>query len=239
MRRLLPWFLDMKKKSFAVIAAAGSGQRMGGISKPNIELLGKSLFEYVMEAFCQSSVDGIAVVCSEDNEESLRRIANGFAKPIIFLRGGKTRAESVRNGIDRCGDAEIICVHDCARPFITKEMIEESISAAEEFGAACVCSPITDTVKYKEPETGIVSTPARENMFAVQTPQCFKKEHYLRAEEAFREEISLFTDETSLLEAIGIEVKYIKTLNTNMKLTAIDDVPIAEILMKQRVKTND
>lgn len=229
----------MKKKSFAVIAAAGSGRRMGGVSKPNIELLGKTLFEYVMEAFCQSSVDRIAVVCSEDNEDSLRRLAEGFKKPVVFLRGGETRAESVRNGICQCGDAEIICVHDCARPFITKEMIEESISAAEEFGAACVCSPITDTVKYKDPETGIVSTPDRANMFAVQTPQCFKKERYLRALEAFGEGISSFTDETSLLEAMGTEVKYIKTLAVNMKLTAIDDVPIAEILMKRRVKTND
>lgn len=227
------------KKSCAVIAAAGSGRRMGGVSKPNIKLLGKTLFEYVLDAFDESSVDEIVVVCSEDNENSLRELAKGYKTPITLVRGGETRAQSVFNGISASKDAEIFCVHDCARPFITKEVIEETINAAEKFGASCVCSPITDTLKYKDPETGVVSTPDRGNMFAVQTPQCFKKSLYLRARESVGEDITIFTDETSLLEKIGVEVKYIKRLETNMKLTAIDDVPIAEIIMKQKVKNND
>lgn len=227
----------MKNKAYAVIAAAGSGSRMGGISKPNIRILGKTLFEYVLDAFCESSVSGIAVVCSQDNRRSLEELAAGCGKPVKFVLGGKTRADSVFNGVSACDDAEIICTHDCARPFITKELIDEAIAEAIAFGASCVCSPVTDTLKYKDPETGIISTPARENMFAVQTPQCFKKELYLQARNNFGEDISSFTDETSLLEAQGIEVKYIKKLQTNMKLTATDDVPIAEILMKQRVMT--
>ncbi len=222
------------KKACAVIAAAGSGNRMGGISKPNIEILGKTLFEYVLEAFDSSSVCEIVVVCSEDNEASLRALAGNIAKPITFTRGGATRAESVANGISCASkECEIICTHDCARPFVTAKMIDETVKEASFHGAACVCSPVTDTVKHKDPLTGFVSTPERANLFAVQTPQCFKKSLYLHAKNALGD-ISSFTDETSVLEEIGVEVSYIKVDGVNMKLTSPDDVPIAELLMKRR-----
>lgn len=224
-----------EKKVCAVIAAAGSGNRMGGISKPNIEILGKALFEYVLEAFDNSCVSEIVVVCSEDNEASLRALANGFEKPISFTRGGATRAESIANGINSASKGcEIICTHDCARPFVTAEMIDKTVLEAALHGAACVCSPVTDTVKHKDPLTGFVSTPERANLFAVQTPQCFKKSLYLYAASALGSGISDFTDETSVLEEIGVEVSYISHSGTNMKLTAPDDVPIAELLMKKR-----
>ncbi len=226
------------KKRYAVIPSAGSGRRMGGVSKPNLKLLGKTLFEYVLEAFDNSVVDEIVVVCSEDNENSLRELAKGFKKPIRQVRGGESRAESVFNGISACENADIICVHDCARPFITSEIINKTINAADIFGAACVCAPVTDTLKYKDPKTGVVSTPQRANLFAVQTPQCFKRDIYIKACE-IAGDISGFTDETSLLENIGQRVEYIPWAETNMKLTAVDDLPIAEILMKRRTKTND
>ena len=222
------------KKACAVIAAAGSGRRMGGISKPNIEILGKTLFEYVLEAFDGSSVCEIVVVCSEDNEASLRALSGNALKPITFTRGGETRAESISNGIACASrDCEIICTHDCARPFVTAEMIDETVKEASIHGASCVCSPVTDTVKHKDPLTGFVSTPERANLFAVQTPQCFKKSLYLHAKNALGD-ISTFTDETSVLEEIGVEVCYIKSDVVNMKLTSPDDVPIAELLMKRK-----
>ena len=223
----------MTNKSFAVIAAAGSGQRMGGVSKPNILLLGKTLFEYVVHAIVASVVDGIIVVCSEDNEDSLRALAKNVKKPISFVRGGKTRAESVFNGISACAeDSEIICVHDCARPFITPETIDLSIKTAIDKGASCVCSPATDTLKQKNSD-GSVSTLDRSSIFAVQTPQCFKKSLYLDARAATTS-IDIFTDETSLLESAGFKVEYITTYENNMKLTSKSDVPLAEAIMKSR-----
>lgn len=223
------------KKACAVIAAAGSGSRMGGISKPNIKILGKTLFEYVLEAFDNSCVSEIVVVCSEDNEESLRALAVNGKKPLVFTRGGETRAESVANGINAASrDCEIICTHDCARPFVTAAIIDETVREASLHGASCVCSPVTDTVKYKDPLTGFVSTPERANLFAVQTPQCFKRSLYLHAKNALGGDLADFTDETSVLEEIGVEVKYIRQDGVNMKLTAPEDVPIAEILMKRK-----
>ena len=174
------------------------------------------------------------MVCSEDNEDSLRELAKGFNKPLMQVRGGESRAESVFNGINACADADIICVQDCARPFVTAEIINTTVKAAEEFGAACVCAPVTDTVKYKDPSTGLVSTIDRANLFAVQTPQTFKKEIYLSAVSSAEGDISGFTDETSLIEASGKGVEYIPWSETNMKLTALDDIPIAEILMKRK-----
>ena len=223
----------LNKKVCAVIAAAGSGRRMGGVSKPNIKVLGKTLFEYVLDAFDKSCVDEIVVVCSCDNELSLRELANGYKKPITFILGGETRAESVKNGISQSSkDAEIICVHDCARPFITAEMIDEAVEKANFHGASCVCADVTDTVKYKQPN-GYIQTPERSALFAVQTPQCFKKSLYLHAVNAVNGDISGFTDETSLLEEIGVEVCYFNRKETNIKLTTADDVPIAEVLMKK------
>ena len=224
----------LNKKVCAVIAAAGSGRRMGGVSKPNIKVLGKTLFEYVLDAFDKSCVNEIVVVCSEDNELSLRELAVGYNKPIIFTRGGETRAESVKNCVTQSSkEAEIICVHDCARPFVTAEMIDEAVEKASFHGASCVCADITDTVKYKQPN-GCVQTPERSALFAVQTPQCFKKSLYLHAVNAVDGNISGFTDETSLLEEIGVEVCYFKRKETNIKLTKTDDVPIAEILMSKK-----
>jgi 2-C-methyl-D-erythritol 4-phosphate cytidylyltransferase len=227
----------MINKAYAVIAAAGSGSRMGGVSKPNIKILGKTLFEYVLRAFDESCVCGVNVVCSEDNEDSLRVLAKDFKKPIAFTRGGATRAESVKNGVSALPkDAYLVCVHDCARPFITAEMINTALEAAEKHGASCVCSAVTDTIKQKDALTGFVSTPDRDSLFAVQTPQCFKRSLYSHAANAVGAAIADFTDETSLLEEIGVEVCYIKRLETNMKITAIDDVPIAELLMKRRTQ---
>ncbi len=231
---------SVKNRSCAVIAAAGSGRRMGEVSKPNIKILGKTLFEYVLDAFDRSCVDEIVVVCSEDNENSLCALATEYKKPITFTRGGKTRAESVFNGISQSSKGtELICVHDCARPFVTAEMINEALIAAEKQGASCVCADVTDTIKYKHPATGFVSTPERASLFAVQTPQCFKKSLYLHAVNAVGGDISSFTDETSLLEEIGVEVAYLKQTGTNMKLTVVDDVPVAEILMSKREVRHD
>ncbi len=227
--------INPNPKTYAVIAAAGSGQRMGGVSKPNILLLGKTLFEYVIDAFEKSNVDGITVVCSEDNEESLRALAKNVKKPITFVRGGKTRSASVFLGIDASREADVICVHDCARPFITPEIINKTIEAAISFGASCVCSPATDTLKQENPD-GSISTLDRSKIFAVQTPQCFQKLIYLRAFKRARGKIDFadFTDETSLLEAARFKVEYITTYENNMKLTSKSDVPLAEAIMKSR-----
>ncbi|MBR2900883.1 MAG: 2-C-methyl-D-erythritol 4-phosphate cytidylyltransferase [Clostridia bacterium] len=222
------------KKVCAVIAAAGSGSRMGGVSKPNIKILGRTLFEYVLSAIEDSFIDEIVVVCSKDNEESLKELAKSFNKPIKFVLGGSMRAESIKNGVLASSeDIEIICAHDCARPFVTREILEDTVNRAIETGASCVCSSVTDTVKYKNPQTNEVTTLDRSNMFAVQTPQCFNKRLYLDAVEHASDIYGNFTDETSLIEYFGAKVDYIVRTEPNMKLTSPSDVALAEAIFKQ------
>ena len=214
----------------AIIVAAGSGRRMGGVSKPLIRILGKTLFEYVFEAFLESSVSEIIVVCSAENEDDLKRLASasGTDKEIIFVRGGDARSDSVYNGI-QAAHGEIICVHDCARPFVTAEIIEEVLGKAEEHGLSSACTKVTDTIRLLGEKD---STPDREKLIAMQTPQAFKKSLY--AEARAKNGSKTFTDETSMLESIGIKTEYVFCEKNNMKLTTPDDIIIAEALMKSR-----
>ncbi len=223
-----------RKKVCAVIAAAGSGSRMGGVSKPNIKISGRTLFEYVLSAIENSFIDEVVVVCSKDNIDSLKELSVGYKTPIKFVLGGSMRAESIRNGVlASSDDIDIICAHDCARPFITKEILEDTVNRAIDSGASCVCSPVTDTVKYRNPQTNEVSTLDRSNMFAVQTPQCFNKKLYLDAVEHAKDIYGNFTDETSLLEHFGAKVDYIVRTEPNMKLTSPSDVSVAEAILKK------
>ena len=205
---------------------------MGGVSKPNIKLGGKTLFEYVLDAFCQSNIDEIVVVCSEDNRESLTELSKNVTKPVSFVLGGKTRAQSVKNGVSASGiETKIVCVHDCARPFITPSVINRAIESACKTGASCVCSAVTDTLKGISPKDGTVYTLDRSRIFAVQTPQCFKKSLYFEACESSGDLFDSFTDETSLLEHHGVSVEYVKNEEINLKLTTKSDIELAEGLI--------
>ena len=217
----------------AVIVAAGSGKRMGGVSKPLIKLGKKTLFEYVLEAFCASSVDSIVVVCSGQNEEALKDIAANFGeKPISFSPGGNTRAESVFFGVKECGRCDYVCVHDCARPFVTPEIIENVIAGAKETGASTACSPVTDTIKFVDEEHGAIYTPEREHLLSIQTPQCFRREYYLPAFALAASDKKVFTDESALMEHAGIKVNYVRCDASNIKLTTKDDLEMFKAYLK-------
>ena len=135
----------------AIIVAAGSGTRCGGLAKPLIPLYkGKTVLSYVLEAFAAcGTVDEIVVVCKDSSR--FEPLLGGVS--VVFAPGGATRAASVYNGV-RAADAKtkFVCIHDCARPFITPEDIRLVCEKAYETGAAAACSPMRDTVKYIEPE---------------------------------------------------------------------------------------
>lgn len=217
----------------AVIVAAGSGTRMGGVSKPEIRLDGKSLFARVLEAFGASCVQEIVVVCGE-NRTRLEAIAKEMKpeKPVRFCGGGKTRTESVFRGVNACERANLlICVHDCARPFVTPEIIDTVIGEARQSGAATACSPVTDTIKYVDPEQHAIYTPAREHLIALQTPQVFRRDFYEVAYALASRKAAKFTDETAMLEAAGVSVAYVHTDPRNIKLTTREDLTLARAIL--------
>ena len=229
----------------AVIVAAGRGSRMGGISKPEIKIGGKTLLNWVLDAFLASEVREIVVVCGSNREDLEKWIPADPPVPIRLCSGGKERSESVWNGISALSSAcEMACVHDCARPFVTPEIISDVLRDAAVTGAASACCPVTDTIKYVDPEHKSVFTPRRDCLISLQTPQIFRKDWYLAAYATARKREKAgkgprFTDETSLLENAGFPVAYTECPPANIKLTTKDDILTARAIHLLRKKAEE
>ncbi|OGO89270.1 MAG: 2-C-methyl-D-erythritol 4-phosphate cytidylyltransferase [Clostridiales bacterium GWF2_36_10] len=214
-----------------IIVAAGSGTRMGTVAKPLIKLGKKTVFEYVLEAFLASSVDEIVVVCT-DKAALMPLISFDAKKPISFAEGGKTRALSVYNGVSQTRKGEgLVCIHDCARPFVTTEIIDSVIEAAAVSGVATASHPVTDTIKYINTEAKTIYTPERKFLFSVQTPQVFIKNIYMISFALAQKQCFTSTDETSMAENAGFSVTYVETSKNNIKLTTPDDIKTAKAML--------
>ena len=217
----------------AVIVAAGSSTRMGGEDKQFIRLCGKPILAHSMTAFQNCPViEEIVVVTKADSVEAVRAMAAeyGIDKLTAVTEGGASRAESVRNGVAAvsCG-AEFVAIHDGARPLVTPEDITR---CAFRCGGAVLAVPVTDTVKYGRKNGFVEYTPAREKLFAAQTPQIFDLEIYRAAmERAFRE-LSDWTDDSRVFENDGRRVFLTPGNRKNIKITSPEDVLIAEAFLK-------
>lgn len=220
------------KPVFGVIVAAGSGSRMGGVIKPLIQIEGRTLFERVLGAFEQSSVDAITVVCPED-DSPFRELAAHCKKPVTFTRGGSMRAESVYNGIMASEGAYAVCVHDCARPFVTAEIIDSVCGSVQATGASCACSAVTDTIRYVDFESGEIYTPDRRHLLSIMTPQAFLTEVYTDSVKKIGD-ISGFTDECGMLVSAGVSVEYVICPSDNIKLTSPEDITLAIAIERVR-----
>ena len=215
----------------AIIVAAGTGSRFGGdIPKQFREVKGKMVLEHTISRFEESSlVEELIVVLSETviNEE---RFEFSSEKPLTMIAGGATRAESVRNGLDVIDEFKgVVAVHDGARPLVTSEEIDSVIQAAEQTGAACLGTSVTDTIK-RVADDRIVETVDRSNLWRAATPQCFDVEILRRAydEAEFPEQA---TDECSLVEMIGVDISTVEGSTRNIKITYEEDLKIAEVYL--------
>ncbi|HBL83576.1 MAG: 2-C-methyl-D-erythritol 4-phosphate cytidylyltransferase [Clostridiales bacterium GWF2_38_85] len=221
----------MIQKVSAIIVAAGDGTRMGGVSKPLILLNGITVFEHVLQKFIRSKyIDEIVVACKDTAE--LESIAAKYREsmPITLVQGGATRNESVNKAFCATDkDTRIIVIHDCARPLVLTETINEIIEAAFRSGAATASTPVTDTIKYIDEDK--VKTPKRSALKAVQTPQVFNKDVYSVALALAKKNNYIATDDTTLVEKAGFKVTYVDCPVTNIKLTTPSDVVIANTLI--------
>ncbi len=220
----------------AIIVAAGSSTRMGlQKSKQFIELCGETVIQRTLRAFEDCGViDSVVVVCRESDESEMRSIAreNGFKKVRAFVNGGKTRDESVKNGIFVCDERTThYAIHDGARPLIEGEDIIKVVTAALDCSAAALGTLVTDTIKVVDENNVIVSTPNRSSLRAVQTPQVFEKSLYLRALENGNSEG--ITDDCQLVESIGERVRIIISNGSNIKLTTQSDIKTAEMIIRE------
>lgn len=229
----------MKKYTSAIIAASGNSTRMGlSISKQLIELNGKPTIEHTLCAFESCDIiDEIVVVCRATDMESISKIADKFPKVRAVVTGGETRADSVKNGVEATSkDTQFFAIHDGARPLVTPGDIKRVVERAYAIDAATLGTAVTDTIKVVDADSVITSTPVRDNLKAVQTPQVFSRELYLRAIDNAVENNLSVTDDCSMVEALGEKVEVVLGSAENIKLTTQTDLIFAQAILDLRNK---
>ena len=217
--------MDRYRAVGAVIAAAGSSSRMGGRDKLAEPLDGIPVILRTLAAVeAVPEIREIVVVTREDRVEEYRRLLGQCSRLRAVVPGGSTRQESVRNGVRALSpDCTLAAIHDGARPLVTPEVFARCIEAARSCGAATAAVPVKDTIKLADEAGQVLATPDRSRLWAVQTPQIFDRERYLRAaEEAERRGLSC-TDDCQLFEAMGWEVQLVMGDYRNLKLTTPED----------------
>lgn len=229
----------MKNYVTAIIVAAGNSSRMGlTMSKQFIPLLGQPAIKYTLSVFQRSYIiNSIVVVCRPQDEIAIRSIIdkNDITKVRAVVYGGATRGESVANGINASSDETThFAIHDGARPLVELEDIEKVVKASFETGAATLGTYVTDTIKNVDEEGNIVSTPVRSKLRAVQTPQVFEKDKYLKALSIAKENNLEFTDDCQLIENAKGKVRVVIGNSTNIKLTTQADITIAENILSRK-----
>ena len=227
---------DSKQKVGVVIVAAGRSQRMAGVDKAWSLLGGKPILVRVVGTFQGCNlVDQIVVVLGKQNLERCRQLIakQGWSKVTNVCLGGKRRQDSVAAGLSRLDHCQWVVIHDGARPLLTEDLIYQGLAEARETGAAAAAVPVTDTIKVAGDDRVVQQTLPRHNLWAVQTPQVFRFDIIAEAYRQIKDEV---TDDASLVEQLGYRVKLYMGAYDNIKLTAPDDLALAEILWQKRGK---
>ena len=222
------------KRCGAVIVAAGSASRMGGIDKVMAPLGGKPMVARTVAAF--QSCDAIAeivIVTRPDLIRPISALCAGMDKVRAVVAGGNSRQESVGLGLNALSkDVELAAIHDGARPLITEAVIDRTVRAANSYGAAAPAVPVKDTIKVVK--GGLVEkTPERATLQGVQTPQVFDFDLLRGALKKAQEEKAALTDDCSAVERLGMQVKIVEGDERNLKVTTPMDLKIAEMLLEE------
>lgn len=217
----------------AIIVSAGNSSRMGGINKQFLEFGGMSVIACSVNAFQKSPlVDEIIIVTREQDISAVKDAVKDFSKVKAIVTGGSTRQQSVFNGIKAASEmSEFVAIHDGARPLVSQTVIADTLNTAYAFGAAATGVRVKDTVKVVDENNDILSTPNRETLRFVQTPQVFSKELYLNAMNSVPNSEN-FTDDCMLIEAYGHKVKISDGDYRNIKITTPEDIITAEAFLR-------
>ncbi|GAA3412002.1 2-C-methyl-D-erythritol 4-phosphate cytidylyltransferase [Paenibacillus hodogayensis] len=226
------------KRNGAVIVAAGKGSRMGSSeSKQYLHLQGKPILVHTLERFQQMpQIEAIVLVTgSEDIGRCVTYVEQyGLTKVVAVAAGGAERQQSVRIGLERLPEGlDVVAVHDGVRPFVTEAKTAECLDKAYEAGGAVLAVPVKDTIKVVDPSGMIDSTPERNSLWAVQTPQAFRLGLLRQAHDKAAQDGFCGTDDAMLVERIGHSVYVVEGDYTNIKITTPDDLLWAERLLEQ------
>lgn len=217
----------------AIIAAGGRGRRMNSsISKQFLNIKGHPILYYTLKKFEKmDKIKSIVLVTGADDLDYTREeiIKRYKFKKIRLVEGGKERQDSVYNGLRELSpQTDIVVIHDGVRPFVPVNIIEKSITAAAKYKAVGVAVPVKDTIKVVDKNHTIKNTPDRKTLWAMQTPQSFTYDIIMRAYEKAMRDGFYGTDDTVLVERLGLPVKIIEGAYENIKITTPEDIVFAE-----------
>ena len=213
----------------AIITAAGSGRRFGE-AKQFKRLHGKPLYEYSLDTFIKSRLfDEVILVIPNNNQEKIKReIKREYGSQVNLVIGGPNRQDSVKNAIQNSNPKiDLVVIHDAARPFITKSLIEKCISACNTSDGAIIAMQPHDTIKFSKNNI-VEKTIDRSNIWMAQTPQAFNKQKILEAYSSRVFDDLIITDESSLMEKLGYKIIIVPGDGKNFKITTLDDWKRAE-----------
>ncbi len=234
-----------KKKVGVIIPAAGKGTRLGGVeSKQFLELKGKPVLVHTLLRFQQcTEIDAIVVAVEPSYREKLMQLIHEYRLTKVFriVDGGAERQNSVRNclRILKEASADIVIVHDAVRPFVTLSTIRSVLEAVDITGAAIAGVRVKDTIKIADGKRIIRDTPEREQLWIAQTPQAFTCGLLARAFEEASKVNFIGTDDSSLVERLGVGVTIVEGDYNNIKITTPEDMQIAEFIADRQISSNE
>lgn len=236
---MIPFFKRAREarrpRCAALVAAAGSASRMGGVDKQLTELDGVPVLVRTLLALENARrVDTIVVAAREDQLVEISRLCReyGISKCAKVVRGGENRVHSVLLAALEAGDAELLAVQDGARPLTTPQLIDAVIALAERCGAAAPAVPVKDTVKQVRSDGAVKRTLDRSALRAVQTPQVFQADLLKAALQSALESGAAVTDDCGAVERLGKTVYLTEGDETNLKITTPADLILAEALLR-------
>jgi len=229
--------LKDNKRITGIVLVAGSSTRYGQNRNKNFEMINqKSVLSYTLEAFDKNEyIDDIIVASKEEDFDIVKKRVKKaeIQKNVNIVLGGATRKESVNNCIIAT-DADIVIIHDGARPFIRQEYINKCIECIDKINGATIGVKSKDTIKITDNDDCVINTTLRSNTWIVQTPQCFDRKILLDMHKKY--ENTDVTDDCMLLEKENYKVKMIEGDYTNIKITTYEDLDIMKIFMKNNIK---
>ncbi len=223
----------------AVIVAAGKGERINRFKKKQfLSLCAKPLLYWTLENFekIKEIKEVVLVLPKEDIPKYVKSVRKKFSKVKKIVPGGETRQESVFNGLKSTEENfPLVAIHDGVRPLVSTNLIERTLRIAKKYGTAVAALPVKETLKMVSPGNLVKTTLPREEIWAIQTPQVFRREIILQAHQKARKDKFTGTDDAQLVERLGLPVKLVSGEYTNIKITTPEDLLFAKTILKTQI----
>ena len=222
----------------AILCAAGKGTRAGFEKNKLLAKIDDApVLQKTLRAFDIDEIDEIVVAYSPTDLSEIQRLVDGIKK-VKLVQGGDTRTQTVYNAL-QAATGEIVLIHDGARPFVSRQVIENCIRCVQEYGSGICAVPCVDTVSVVNSQGEIISTPDRNTVWMAQTPQVFKTKLYRAAAYTALQKGFEGTDDNSLVEFIDYPIRLIECGAQNIKITTREDLCVAEAILRDRKRTEE